>query len=348
MKISLLTTIACSLIAFAFISCSEPEVAPLQVNEVKIHLEGWNTPASQDFHGKVLAAKNFDSAECRQCHGSQFDGGIADVSCRTCHESFPHPANWVGLSANSHSSFIKANSYSFAQCKSCHGQNYQTIKTDNSCRTCHAGTNGPEACNTCHGMFAAEDVLANAAPPAGLDNETDPANAAVGSHQPHLAYYASVEATCQECHTVPATLMAAGHIDGDGHADVVFQSTLAVIATEGGARQPIPAYSHETLNCANTYCHGNWGLLKADAGENSFIYAEDKIEGNTATPVWTDPNSAACGTCHDLPPKGHNPFGIQACSTCHSGVMDRLGNIIDKTKHINGKINVFQQEYPMF
>jgi len=33
---------------------------------------------------------------------------------------------------------------------------------------------------------------------------------------------------------------------------------------------------------------------------------------------------------------------------CHSGVVDENGNIADKTKHVNGKVNVFGREYSVF
>lgn len=333
-----------------FFACSEPEDPPLGVSSsVSVHPPMWLQKGSADFHGTVLAASQFDPSSCQQCHGNQYDGGLVEVSCYTCHDNFPHPAGWTGLGDNSHSTYIQANAYEFDSCKSCHGQDYSTVKVDNSCLTCHTNDAGPEACNTCHGVFAAADELENAAPPAGLNNETDPSNPAVGAHQPHIAFFSSAEAACQECHLVPATLNAAGHLDGDGQADVVFQGPLGSIATEGGARQPAvtAAYSAQTISCANTYCHGNWGLLRS-ASSYDFIYAAEKMEGNNDSPSWVDPNAAACGTCHDLPPTGHNPFGIQACSNCHSSVIDREGNIIDASKHINGKVNVFMLEYEMF
>ncbi|MFQ5631423.1 MAG: CxxxxCH/CxxCH domain-containing protein [bacterium] len=222
------------------------------------------------------------------------------------------------------------------------------MKIDNSCRTCHTNPEGPEACNTCHGAFA-EDVndLHNVAPPAGLNNETDPTSPAVGAHQTHLAFFEAVEATCRECHTLPESMAAAGHIDADGQADVLFQGVLALTTTEGGARVPSPAFDPATNGCENTYCHGNWGLPKSGS-QNPFFFAEEKMQGNNATPVWNDPETGACGTCHDLPPKGHNPFALNECANCHLDIINREGEFIDKSVHVNGKINVFRLEYPMF
>jgi hypothetical protein len=54
-----------------------------------------------------------------------------------------------------------------------------------------------------------------------------------------------------------------------------------------------------------------------------------------------DGTQATCGSCHNLPPIGHVEANITACSTCHQGIVDSDGNIIDTDKHINGEKNVF-------
>jgi hypothetical protein len=70
------------------------------------------------------------------------------------------------------------------------------------------------------------------------------------------------------------------------------------------------------------------------------------MTGDNASPEWTDPDAVFCGSCHGLPPTGHNPFELDACANCHSSVVDATGSIIDKTKHVNGLLNVFGQEFP--
>ncbi len=349
MKSTILLLTAIPLIFLA--ACSDPENAPTSPQaQVSVHESGWNIVASANFHGKALAAKQFDASECRQCHGSQLDGGIVGVSCKTCHASFPHPATGWVVGANSHIAFLKNNAYNLQSCQGCHGQNYGTVKVNNSCLTCHTKPGGPEACNTCHGNSGGDPaVLTNVAPPRGLDGETATTAPAVGAHQAHLAYFpsASLAGTCQQCHALPQNFAAAGHIDADGKAEPLFNGDLVKLATENGARVPNPSYNAASNTCAGTYCHGNWGLLKTGS-QYTFIYAADKIEGSSAAPKWTDPATVACGTCHGLPPTGHNPFDLTSCATCHQGVIDVNGNIIDATKHVNGKVNVFMQEYPMF
>lgn len=328
-------------------ACSDPQTAPTGVSEkVSVHEPGWTAPASSSFHGAALASKQFDASECRQCHGSQFDGGIANVSCKTCHASYPHPANWIGA----HSSFVKTTNYNLKSCQGCHGQDYGTKKINNSCLTCHTKPGGPEACNTCHGNFSGDPTdLKMVAPPRGLKGETSPTTPAVGAHQAHFAYFDKSPAatTCQECHALPQNFSAAGHIDADGRAEAIFKGALVTVKTEGGARVPNAIYNTANNSCTNTYCHGNWGLLKSQS-QNDFIFIADKMEGLNAAPKWTDSASAACGTCHGLPPVGHQPYDLTRCFVCHPGVVDENGNINDKTQHLNGKVNVFGREYPMF
>jgi predicted CxxxxCH...CXXCH cytochrome family protein len=344
MKSILLFFIAIPLLFLA--ACSDPQNAPTAANEkVSAHEPGWNLPAAAAFHGKILASKNFDARECRQCHGSQYEGGITNVSCKTCHTSYPHPAGFVGA----HSSFIKSINYNLNSCKSCHGQNYGTVKANISCLTCHNKQGGPEACNTCHGNFSGDATdLKTSAPPRGLNGETSPTAPAVGGHQAHLPADKSLAAAaCQQCHALPQSFAAAGHIDADGKADLIFSDALARLKTEGGARAPNVVYNATANTCAGSYCHGNWGLLKSQS-QYAFIYTADKMEGINAAPKWTDSASAACGTCHGNPPVGHQPHDLTRCFVCHAGVVDENGKISDKTKHINGKVNAFGQEYPMF
>ncbi|MDZ7342961.1 MAG: cytochrome c family protein [candidate division KSB1 bacterium] len=330
-----------------FAACSEPQEAPTGPQaKVSVHEPGWNDLASPNFHGKVLAANQYDASECRQCHGSNFDGGISEVSCRTCHASYPHAVSFAG----EHPTYIKTINYDLDSCQPCHGEDYSIKKLDKSCLTCHTQANGPEACNTCHGNFSGNAAdLKNSAPPKGLNDETDATAPAVGAHQPHLPFNPalSVADACRECHVVPPRFDDPRHINNGQNADVVFTGPLGSLKTEGGNRAPNPSYSTNNNTCSGTYCHGNWGLLKAQSFYD-FVYVAEKMEGSFATPTWVDPNSAACETCHGLPPTGHNFFPRSACMTCHGDVVDEFGQLKNRAKHANGKVNVFEMEYPMF
>ncbi len=56
---------------------------------VTIHPLGILDPASDAFHGRELARRNWDFPLCATCHGSDFSGGAARVSCLGCHASGP-------------------------------------------------------------------------------------------------------------------------------------------------------------------------------------------------------------------------------------------------------------------
>lgn len=313
------------------------------------HLADWMNPAAAAFHGKALAAQNYDATACQACHGAQYDGGSSGVSCKGCHASYPHPQNWIAGAA-SHYTFLKSNSYDLNSCQICHGQDYALVKVNNSCLTCHTQQNGPEACNTCHGNPAASAAdLKNSAPPKGLDDETEATSPAVGAHQAHLGYFTQLTtaAVCQECHAVPTSFALPNHIDDNTRAEAVFVGPLGARQTEGGARVPQVVYDFNTNTCSNSYCHGNWALRKAQS-PNDFGFAAEVMTGSNAAPSWVNSGSAPCGSCHGLPPTGHTPFALTACTICHQGVVDGFGNITDRTKHINGKVNVLGLEYDMY
>ena len=246
--------------------------------------------------------------------------------------------------------------FPLAQCQTCHGSSYAGGRVVNvSCTTagCHVDVNGtpksPEACNTCHGVFnaRANDFL-SAAPPKSVAGGTATTLPAVGAHQIHLATGVMGKTVkCQECHAVPPQVFSQGHLGSDLPAEVLFADTLARLVTGDGTRVPNPSHDPTSLTCANTYCHGNWTLRK-ETSQWQFAYAESVMVGSNDAPVWTGGSSqAACGSCHGLPPQGHNTATLSGCGVCHAPVVNSAGVIIDKTKHVNGKINVFGAERDM-
>jgi predicted CxxxxCH...CXXCH cytochrome family protein len=313
------------------------------------HKTGWtgNVPATS--HGGYLQGKNWNLTECAGCHGSDFKGGSSGKSCFTCHSSYPHSA-FTG--AGGHAAWLYTAGYPLAQCKTCHGATYDGgAVVSKSCMSsgCHVDAGGvkktPEACNTCHGQFRAlASDIPTAAPPKSVLGDSLASQHSVGAHQRHLVSGAlGRDVKCVECHTVPASAFASGHIDTQLPAEVVFNDTLAKLTTANGTYRPVPAYINTTYKCNNTYCHGNWKAVKSNAPTDYlFAYADSVIEGANYSPVWSGGTAeAACGTCHGLPPKGHMAATLQICANCHTGVVNGSGVIIDKTKHINGKIDVF-------
>jgi predicted CxxxxCH...CXXCH cytochrome family protein len=356
MNRSILRTLASSVAAAALvlIGCSElkDDVQGPTSSGSQIHPPEWIQPSSSGFHGSVLKANSWDDTGCKPCHGGDYTGGTAEVSCFTCHVPYPHSAQFPG---GRHTAYLRGALFPLEECQACHGADYDGGPVvDISCLSsgCHVDASGtpkpPEACNTCHGQFRSPaGELLSWAPPKSVAGDTSTTVVGVGAHQAHLQYgNAGVSVKCQECHTVPAAWNAPGHIAGMP-AEVVFNDTLANLPTGDGLFVPTNlAYVQSSMTCQNTYCHGNWEARRASS-PNQFGYADSIMVGNNASPVWIGGSAEAfCGSCHGLPPTGHIAATLNSCVNCHPGVVNGQGAITDETKHINGKINVFAQERP--
>ncbi len=221
-----------------------------------------------------------------------------------------HPVGWTDArSANFHGKALKASGWDFTVCQACHGADYGGGIARRACTACHIGS--PEGCRTCHGGAL------SAAPPRDVSGNLESRFKGVGAHQAHVQEGPLSRAFgCSECHVAPGALKDPGHLDETPGAEVTF----GVLAKTGGA---VPVYDGAAVTCQNVYCHGAFKL------------------GASAKPVWTKVGAgeAACGTCHGLPPAAPHPT-ITQCQLCHSEVVDASRNIIDKNKHVNGKVEV--------
>lgn len=247
-----------------------------------------------------------------------------------------HPDGWLSKpSPNFHGIFIREQiAWDLSNCQQCHGTDYAGGAVNSSCLPCHEET--PEDCIVCHG--GVENLTG--APPLDIDDNVNVSARGVGTHTAHLEGRVLADGVeCAECHTVPAAYDAPGHVDSDLPAEVIFSG----LALNDGAQ---PAYTSNSASCSNAYCHGNWSLSRAES-QYPNVYSAEAMVGNSAVPVWTDPTTAQCGSCHNLPPQGHVDYELNQCVVCHSTV-DSNGNIADRSKHINGNINVFNREYPIF
>jgi len=257
--------------------------------------------------------------------------GFGDASSPNFHKFVFRESNW---------------SFNLHECQQCHAADYTGGTTGQSCLGCHTEPTGPEACNTCHGVFANPEYIA---PPVDLEDNSEVSARGVGAHFTHVydTNSVSVNYGCFECHkeTVGTDLFVHEHI-APPPAEMEFGEFA-----HSDSLGLEPTYDFTNLNCSNTYCHGGFKFGKSSSS-NQWAYAEDYIVGNNFTPVWnsTTGKEAACGTCHgeidengDLitpQPKGHfGTFVITDCVNCHSSVVNSDGEIIDKLKHINKEIN---------
>jgi predicted CxxxxCH...CXXCH cytochrome family protein len=168
-------------------------------------------------------------------------------------------------------------------------------------------------CTGCHGDASRSgDYLRNSAPPRDLRGASDPSYPGVGSHEIHLKKGETHGAfACTECHIVPERTDAPGHADDDRPAELVFG---AIAGTDGRS----PHYDPVARTCEGGWCHRDG----ADA-------------------VWTEPrtSSAACGTCHGLPPALPHPQS-ERCEACHGEVVDAQRHFIAPSLHVDGIVQV--------
>lgn len=139
------------------------------------HNADWMDKDKADYHGGYLAARAYEMAECKDCHGDNLQGGDGKQACNTCHQSYPHTAEWLtDGSANYHGAYLAGKNFSSDECKTCHGENLQ-------------GGTGKQACNACHATYPHSPAF---------KSET-------GSSQFHGAYLKTASynnATCAPCH----------------------------------------------------------------------------------------------------------------------------------------------------
>lgn len=175
---------------------------------------------------------------------------------------------------------------------------------------------GPGACaGTCHGEGS------DPAPPTDLDGHSETEYPGVGAHQFHLRESSTHAAiACASCHVVPERTEDPGHADDARPADLVFGG----LAVTGGRT---PSYDPATRSCADTYCHNGPTTSTAQwPGEAVWINPRD--------------SEAACGkSCHTTPPGGSHPVS-DSCELCHAETAGPNMTIIDRSKHIDGQLQV--------
>jgi len=300
-----------------------------------VHSKAWidtTATASPFFHKKYLFDNHLNIASCKQCHGDDYNGGLIQKSCYNCHNiSQVHNTGWKQSSdtISFHGVFIRKNGWNIDNliCKDCHGTDYQGGVSQKTCYTCH--DNGPKSCYTCHGDAGTQ----NSWPPKSLLGHTLNTEQGVGAHDKHLTTDTTQRQTavveCSECHTPLTGFNDPNHFGTNpGTAEIIF-GTLAKTVTEGVT--PNPQWNGATQTCSNTYCHGTF-----------------KNGNPGAAPIFNNPGSVFCGTCHGnstnqnpLPGGTHPTYypSLNQCYLCHGGVINQDGTFKDKSRHINGIVD---------
>ncbi|MCB9684244.1 MAG: hypothetical protein H6738_00165 [Alphaproteobacteria bacterium] len=162
----------------------------------------------------------------------------------------------------------------------------------------------PQGCGDCHGSAASP------APPTALGGATERSDRGVGAHAVHLAGSdLAGPVACNECHVVPATVDAPGHVDTPWPAEVGWgEGVLAKVGAE-----PFDASAQTCV----VYCHG-------------------ATLGGGPSPVWTSEEGLGCAGCHGFPPAAPHPDS-PTCGDCH---VTAAGPALDTTLHIDGTVQL--------
>jgi predicted CxxxxCH...CXXCH cytochrome family protein len=241
-----------------------------------------------------MAAAKADISVCSECHGDDYSGGIARVSCTLCHlggATSVHPVSW-GTGSQiiiNHGDYAQANGFTACSNANCHGSNLSGV-TDSgpSCLNCHTGglSSLSSGCASCHGDPPNGSVAPNRI---GAHNTVDG----------HFAANVVLPDSCNTCHNGAGT-GTEKHFNGV--VDVQLLSTV-YSANSGTA-----VYNGDNT-CSNVSCHGgqttpDWLTGSIDVATqctschafgtseyNSFVSGEHGFHVNTL--------GIACTSCHD-------------------------------------------------
>lgn len=237
--------------------------------------------------------------------------GTGEAACGSCHGLPPEDHGGAG-----------------PDCARCHGAAYsggQLLASKHANGTVDVGDGQGSGCSACHGDATSP------APPRDTAGRTSEALASVGAHRAHLEarHHLRGPIACNECHQVPSSPLAPGHIDSALPAEVFPDASVGVLARTDGAS---PAYDPATVSCGSVYCHG--------AGTRA---SRDQAPTRIPTPSWTGGTSqAVCGSCHGIPPADglHSPtLTITGCARCHAPSIDPSGAIRITVDPVTGAIS---------
>jgi predicted CxxxxCH...CXXCH cytochrome family protein len=323
----------------------------------RVHAAGILDPASDAFHGRELRRRNWDFALCASCHGDDFAGGRAGVSCLDCHRDGPTACvtcHRAGPTSNAHGAHRTGD----VGCAECHvvparwdtpghlGSVDVTFGARAQATLAPADRAGPPtwdgaSCRNvyCHGAVLHAGGGLATAPRWDAPVETGRCDRCHASPPPSHA-----RTDCATCH--PAN---APHIDG------AVQLGVGCTGCHGGATSPAPPTdlagnqfttaigvgAHQAhlqgtsrlaapIACAT--CHVVPSTVDATGHIDSPAPAEvvaavgwDRATQTCTTgchgaarPPWTSSGQVSCGSCHGVPPADASHTPAMPITACAS------------------------------
>ncbi|WP_246559254.1 CxxxxCH/CxxCH domain c-type cytochrome, partial [Citrifermentans pelophilum] len=271
---------------------------------------------------------------CDICHGSGYTGtSTVPRSAGSTHVNQKIDLSLTGYSKYSSTGFKPAKGY-YGTCNvtNCHGSGKPTWGASVA-----APVNGfpysSNVCEKCHGQVNSNPFYSTAIPKVTANTDTQ-----VGAHFNHLSSNGSRishSASCKDCHVVPATVTASGHLNGV--AEVTFPTGSLARGLAGTLQA---TYSSATHSCATTYCHGD--TLASNKKATGAKLAAIVKAPRWATPFLslnhaTAPTAADCGACHGFPPRSaaHTAVAAYAAYTASQNISPASSNCSNCHKHFN-------------
>jgi len=260
------------------------------------HPAGWAATGHQ-IAAKAAAGTSAGMDSCRSCHGTDFKGGTAGVSCMKCHTSSPHSKPWLGSTGATTHKHSAADTTNAPSCGSCHAGGAKSLT--------------PTTPPANAGCF--NSTLCHAAPPSGHafpnpgSAHLSAANGtgcltchAQGSASSNYPVTAGTAPNCRGCH-LNANPGASPQCS-DCHGSVANNSAGALLAGRpvGGAAFPNRPGQHnrsEHVGRACTVCHP---FTSGDSrhGWSNGVKSTAAQVGGTGITSWNAATKSCTPVCH--------------------------------------------------
>ncbi len=306
------TILGFSLMMVFVMSCSDPnKQAPFNADSG--HPANW-LPAAH----MTAAETGLDS--CKSCHGTDFSGGISEVSCTLCHmgnATTIHPLAWQGDACSNHGDYALNNGTTGCANAWCHGTSLGGVSESGpSCTKCHTPIPTSHICGTCHGI-----------PPDGLAPAGNVYPNLPGAHGVHSALNGI---TCEVCHDRPCEDHA------NGVLDILFDAAF-------NAKSGVASYATTSTSktCSEISCHGGTrtqtlAQMQQDPAQSTPAQTPDWYTG--AINVDTQ-----CSACHIYGTSEYNSYSsgqhffhlggegviYATCIDCHDTTKLAVGHFSD-------------------
>jgi predicted CxxxxCH...CXXCH cytochrome family protein len=268
----------------------------------RIHPADYADPTSASFHGADLRRRNWDFALCAGCHGADFSGGRAGVSCLGCHTAGPTACTTChgdGPTSNAH----PAHASRGVACSACHTV---PARWDDDGHILHDGVAITAPAKVTFGALANTTlVTADRAGPASWDGTTcrnvychgDALHAAGGKATEPTWTAPTPPGACDRCHASPPPSHARSdcatcHPASAPHIDGVVQlgRTPGCDGCHGTPASPAPPVD----------LAGNTATTAIGVGAH-----QAHLQSQISAPI-------ACATCHAVPTDVTSPGHIDA------------------------------------